>query len=313
MNNVTVGNHALLDEIDSEDDQYIDRRVTVHDCSLFKYSRSLSLIVDGSKELSSEKEVSLCSKVICESSSDEKQRASWYYHNTPVLSIIQGMKRPVCGLAALLMCKDVLQLPSNSRLSVGTLLKAAKQTGITKQGEIFAVADMCRLAASTYNCTTQVIHGTLVENCHILLQHLLQNQHAVMIAYDSDRNFSPCVKHGHTAHWAIITGFLIGSDISPPDGFNKVTSAEVANNLRRIQADRGCCITNDVNPNQVFLFAKQAKSAKICLWPLTSLSKSNAAIRERSPSRDWKQYQCPYDLKKSLSNQFIVLSPHNQY
>lgn len=109
------------------------------------------------------------------------------------------------------------------------------------------------------------------------------------------------------------SGFLIGSDISPPDGFNKVTSAEVANNLRRIQADRGCCITNDVNPNQVFLFAKQAKSAKICLWPLTSLSKSNAAIRERSPSRDWKQYHCPYDLKKSLSNQFIVLSPHNQY
>ena len=75
-----------------------------------------------------------------------------------------------------------------------------------KENTKILVADMCKLASLAYNCTTQVIHGTLVVNCHILLHTLQRTGSSVLVAYDSDRNFSPCVNHGHTAHWAIVTG-----------------------------------------------------------------------------------------------------------
>ena len=103
------------------------------------------------------------------------------------------------------------------------------------------------------------------------------------------------------------TGFLIGSRVPPPAGFSKVVTTEVTDELRQIQAD-SCEITDDINPNDVYLFVKQAKSYKLQLWSLQSLSQSNAEITERSPKRDWSQHHCPYNLKETLSNQFIVLS-----
>ena len=41
-----------------------DKSVILGDCSLMKHSTSLSLIVEGSKEESTDKEASLCQKII---------------------------------------------------------------------------------------------------------------------------------------------------------------------------------------------------------------------------------------------------------
>lgn len=31
--------------------------------------------------------------------------------------------------------------------------------------------------------------------------------------YDADKNFSPCQKRGHKAHWAVVTGMILPLDL----------------------------------------------------------------------------------------------------
>lgn len=70
---------------------------------------------------------------------------------------------------------------------------------------VFAAHDMARLASDIYQCKAEVLKGNLFENRHILLSHLLQG-HPVLVPYDNDKNFEPCLQNGHRAHWAVITG-----------------------------------------------------------------------------------------------------------
>ena len=65
--------------------------------------------------------------------------------------------------------------------------------------------DMCELAVLAYNCNANVVESTLLQKYKYLLAQLLM-QHPVLIAYDCDRNFSPCINNGHSSHWALITG-----------------------------------------------------------------------------------------------------------
>jgi len=62
-----------------------------------------------------------------------------------------------------------------------------------------------------------------------------------------------------------------------------------------------------IRPSEIYVFAKQGKSAKNRLWSLESLSRSNANLVERDPSKDWTTLHCPYDIKDTLKSRYLVL------
>ena len=64
---------------------------------------------------------------------------------------------------------------------------------------------MAKLATTLYNCTAQVFEGNLYGNQLEILKHLLHGN-PVLIPYDNDKNFEPCLRNGHKAHWALATG-----------------------------------------------------------------------------------------------------------
>ena len=64
---------------------------------------------------------------------------------------------------------------------------------------------MATLASNLYACKAEVYDGNLFENRVEIVQHILLG-HPILVPYDNDRNFEPCLRNGHKAHWAILTG-----------------------------------------------------------------------------------------------------------
>lgn len=73
--------------------------------------------------------------------------------------------------------------------------------------------------------------------------------------YDSDANHSPCLKKGHSAHWALISGIVENSS------------------------------------NEICVIAQQGKSKHLGIWTLQDLSESNAQLREFDRRRQPMDYK----------------------
>lgn len=110
-----------------------------------------------------------------------------------------------CGLVALKIAADILKVskPCND---IPNLLRVAKDNGFTNDGEMFSAHDMGVLAKIFYNLKYKVIHNGL-EKYKSLIEHLYQG-YPVLVPYDADRNHTPCLKQGHKAHWAVLTGTI---------------------------------------------------------------------------------------------------------
>ena len=61
------------------------------------------------------------------------------------------------------------------------------------------------MASFLYGCKADVVDGNLFTNRLLLLKYLLLGW-PVLVPYDNDKNFEPCLKNGHKAHWAVLTG-----------------------------------------------------------------------------------------------------------
>ncbi|XP_070378317.1 actin maturation protease [Dermacentor albipictus] len=122
---------------------------------------------------------------------------------SPLRPVLQ--EGPQCGLVALSMASQLLQ---DHPVSVDTLFGKAKSLQFTKKGEMFSVGNMKALAETCLqNPCSKIVRSNHLQR-EELIRHLLEGKPA-LIPYDSDGNFEPCLKRGHTAHWAVLHGICI--------------------------------------------------------------------------------------------------------
>nr|XP_002130113.1 UPF0692 protein C19orf54 homolog [Ciona intestinalis] len=271
--------------------------------------------VPTSLAASEEEEINLFQRLLTEIKSWKNNPASyrpvhWFLYNNHVTSVLQGLHNPVCGLVGLEMAAELLRRSDSTMpvFSTNQILDHAVDMGITKHGEIFSAYDLCILATSLFNCKATVIDSNLKSKHKLLLETILSGL-PVLLAYDSDRNFSPCLNKGHSAHWALVTGFVIrNTDFIPTDISEKLEIGE--NVLHKL--NKGSAILPHLLENALshtYVYVKQGKSLKSRLWPLQLLLNSNANLIEKDPKKNWENYFCPYNLEHTLANRFIVLSP----
>ncbi|XP_030324633.1 UPF0692 protein C19orf54 homolog [Calypte anna] len=111
-----------------------------------------------------------------------------------------------------------LLAPSHG-VGLGEVLGAAQARGFTARGEMFSALHMAALAQELFPCRAEVVSGGLGgPNRPKILQHLTRGL-PLLVPYDEDSNHEPCHKHGHKAHWAVLTGVILGVPTSalPPN------------------------------------------------------------------------------------------------
>ncbi|XP_033928076.1 LOW QUALITY PROTEIN: actin maturation protease [Melopsittacus undulatus] len=141
----------------------------------------------------------------------------WLLIHRPAPPLIQD--GPQCGLVALWMAAALLtppHRPAPPPVGLEEVLGVARARGFTIHGEMFSATDMAALAQELFHCQAEVTEGGLEgPNRSRLLQHLLGGL-PLLVPYDEDNNHEPCCRRGHRAHWAVITGVLLGTPSPAP-------------------------------------------------------------------------------------------------
>ncbi|CAN8000468.1 unnamed protein product [Ixodes hexagonus] len=204
----------------------------------------------------------------------------------PIEPVLQ--RGPQCGLVALVMASQLLQ-PS-SPVCVTRAFETAKALGFTSKGEMFSVENMRLLSEHFLDCQSEVLHCP-IDHRRLLIEHLLRGK-PILVPYDSDGNFEPCLKGGHTAHWAVIHGFCL---VLPAEVVNNAADCshwendfELGKRLRHIAAGSTAqTVTTLVEcSNSIFVYASQGKSRQVGLWDLECLLRSNANLAEATRKHD---------------------------
>ncbi|XP_075983269.1 actin maturation protease [Anticarsia gemmatalis] len=159
---------------------------------------------------------------------------------------------PTCGLVALSMLV-------NGEATPDELLSIAKLQGFTSNGEMFSCKQMAKLAEKAHSLAE-------IDNVRCLLKQgglfstdtveRLLNGAILLVPYDADCNHSPCLRNGHTAHWALVCGIIIVEN----------TGIEL-------------------DPKNIYVLCKHGKSKYLALWNLSDLAKSNNNLWEFSPKK----------------------------
>jgi len=120
---------------------------------------------------------------------------------------------PTCGLVALHLAAKTLwarappgRAPTEQTVcSAQELLTHAQQRGFSVQGEMFSALDLAALA-----CDSCHLHASIVEDASPRdVCGLLARGRLVLLAYDADKDNTPCLLGGSRAHWALIRGLAL--------------------------------------------------------------------------------------------------------
>ncbi|XP_047450371.1 UPF0692 protein C19orf54 homolog [Mugil cephalus] len=229
----------------------------------------------------------------------------WILVNTYVPSLIQD--GPQCGLVALWMAAH-LRRPQLS-VDMETVVQTARNRGYTAQGEMFSAENMALLAEEVCNCRAELLSGGLTgNNAAAIITHLWGKQ-PVLIPYDEDYNHEPCQRSGHRAHWAVVSGVLLGVDQC---SVNKEDSQPHPTLPWLFLATDGSppCPVGSAAVKEVYILAKQGKSLRYQLWDLDSVAQSNQQLRTMGPQRadDGTQYVVPPGgVEAGLAGQAVLL------
>nr|XP_021194925.2 LOW QUALITY PROTEIN: UPF0692 protein CG33108 [Helicoverpa armigera] len=162
---------------------------------------------------------------------------------------------PTCGLVALSMLVD-------GEASPDELLSIAKLEGFTSNGEMFSCKQMVKLAEKAFslaevdNLRCNLKRGGLFSSETI---ERLINGAVLLVPYDADCNHSPCLRNGHTAHWALVCGVIVIND----PGEHYIS-----------------------DPKNVYVLCKHGKSKYLAVWSLYDLAQSNNNLFEFSPKKE---------------------------
>uniref|UniRef100_A0A5S6R0C9 Actin maturation protease n=1 Tax=Trichuris muris TaxID=70415 RepID=A0A5S6R0C9_TRIMR len=174
---------------------------------------------------------------------------------------------PQCGIVALQIaasCLRVTPLPTEEQI-----LRTAKHMGISHFGEVLSAYWMAQLASSTLNCSAEVVDISKLD-CREIVDLLLANG-PLLIPYDSDKNFEPCLKGGSSAHWCVVVGlFIVELEVSDPIVYPKWITDD------QIVKAKVAAFKND--QMQIFVVAMQGKSRHPGVWNLHALKDSNSNL-----------------------------------
>ena len=107
---------------------------------------------------------------------------------------------PTCGLVALRCARDALTGGNES----DDLLAMAQAKGMTRDGEIFDIVDLAKLAVD-FGLGAHVVQST---RWFDVVPRWLDSGGLVVVAYDQDsRDHLPVEMDGHNAHYALIVGY----------------------------------------------------------------------------------------------------------
>ncbi|GFR73803.1 UPF0692 protein C19orf54 homolog [Elysia marginata] len=246
----------------------------------------------------------------------------------PIKPVLQN--GPVCGLVALSMAS---QLTNENHASPDAIFSEAQKQGFSKQGEMFSVSHMKELSSYFLECPVKhLILGDDAqpeksELLEIITHLLLRN--VLLVPYDADKNHSPCLRKGHKAHWAVITGIFVafpGLD-SPP--INIKTACEMDTEIPSLChwpehpplslcKDLASFVTDSLShakqnnsssfPVRLYVYGHQGKSKHARLWNLSELLQSNAQLEESGPQRDTEDYVIPMEgVASGLKSQMLIV------
>lgn len=157
-----------------------------------------------------------------------------------------------------------------------------------------------------------------------IAKHLCQGL-PVLVPYDADSNYEPCLKDGARAHWAVLIGFCI---VDPLDKdsidknkfhFKKIVDLNDRMALGHISKEKHGWqktfnfIKRYLSMERFFVYARQGKSCLIQVWNYQKLCLSNQNLHKVSnkilndPERSSMIFPKDGILNESLSNQFILL------
>nr|XP_033811210.1 UPF0692 protein C19orf54 homolog [Geotrypetes seraphini] len=224
-----------------------------------------------------------------------------FYKHVP--SLIQ--EGPQCGLVALWMAGPLLQFKAS--ISIEEIVQVALERGYTAQGEMFSATHMACLAEEVFCCRAELLEGMDGKNQWKLLHHLTAG-HPALVPYDEDCNHEPCMRSGHRAHWAIITGVLFGLKGRPRSKVYK-EDPDITGLFYPHADSPPPCIPEIA---EVYLLAKQGKSLRYQLWEYGTVSASNRQLVNFDPKRsaDGKVYVLPEGgVKTGLCGKLVLLHP----
>ncbi|KAL0869377.1 hypothetical protein ABMA27_007619 [Loxostege sticticalis] len=215
---------------------------------------------------------------VCAKNSLCLHNAPFKYKYNQFESILQV--GPTCGLVALSMLVK-------GEVAADEILNITKLEGYTHNGEMFSCKYMAKLAKKVFSLAELDNIKYSVQNGGLFSQETIEKllEGAVLLVpYDADFNHSPCLRKGHTAHWALVCGVIVLED--PGDSYES-------------------------KPDNVYVFSRHGKSRFLAAWDLEKLDKSNKNLWEFSPKKeaDGLLYIFPeggMGGENGLRNQFLI-------
>jgi hypothetical protein len=166
------------------------------------------------------------------------------------------------------------------------LLDAAKQRSFTFQGEMFSAFELNSLATETLACfgaSSQVKDfGLFADDVERLdcIRDMFLNNHLLLVAYDADKDNTPCSLHGARAHWAVVKGIVL-----PTRTARQCENGDTLPLLQSISRDalsnlRFSTAAGDdaIDVSRVMLVCQHAKSKRAALWYASVLFASSAQV-----------------------------------
>lgn len=189
-----------------------------------------------------------------------------------------------------------------------TIVQTARTKGYTIQGEMFSARDMALLAEEVCGCKAELLQGGMRgTNTPFILKHLLEGQ-PVLVPYDEDFNHEPCQRNGHKAHWAVVSGIMVGLTMSSLD--SKQVQPDPTLPWVSMPHQGVAPLWTMDSVQDLYVLAKQGKSLKYQLWNFGVVTESNLQLRELDPQRakDGTSYVLPPGgVEMGLAGQLVLL------
>ena len=227
---------------------------------------------------------------------------------------------PMCGLVALTMAYTMLGGGYQCIKGIGdeahpeVLLRLVKECGMSKNGEIFAVEFLEKVARDQLHCQAEVVDLASLDILGVVLQGK-----ALLIPFDADKDHTPCLEKGHKAHWCLVVGVTIILPSTFVDNLDDIlqycTPSLSLPGLFVIKEDsRALFLANKQlllgSSAKLYVFARHGKSAHLGLWKFTDLLESNKNLVEVDPKRTKPgEYVIPEGgIKRGLCGKALLVS-----
>ncbi|XP_063957820.1 actin maturation protease-like isoform X1 [Lytechinus pictus] len=240
--------------------------------------------------------------------SADEGKARWLTCNQKIKYI--GQQGTTCGLVALSMAASMLK---SSGKSLDVVLNAAREKGYTLQGEMFSASNTLKFAEEEFNLTGQLLCGDLQLHKHDVISHLAKGLPA-LVPYDKDFNHEPTTRKGHSAHWAVLTGFVLvlPEDVNVPPCCHGDNISSNITYTPPWSDDMMAILPHLISrASLVFVFARQGKSRLLGAWQYDILARSNRNLIEYDPTLEGEYVFHEEGLAAGLADKAILLNDCN--